>query len=212
VSRLSFYVGFISSLLCILVFADVGGDWTESGWKSFERLLAAPVFSCRSSFWDGPVELLTQLGSFNFLTVLITVCLLSRYFTRHDKITLLALGIGQGLVSSFLKAWYVRPRPGLEYHPLTTEPNYSFPSGHSMSSLCIYGFLAYLLIHKYPKLTAPILLGTTMLVGIIGLTRVYLAVHFPSDVLGGFTAGWPCLFLAIVVHSRWKTAATKSSD
>lgn len=182
------------------MFADIGGDWTDSSWDFLEKSLAAPIHSLRSPYWDNTMILLTQLGSFGFLAGLIVVCLASRHLDRYDKFALVLVGTGQGLLSSFLKSWFLRPRPGLDYSPLISESNFSFPSGHSMGSLCIYGFLAYLLIRKQPNLAGPVLLAVTSLVGLIGLTRIYLAVHFPADVVGGFAAGWPCLFVAMFVH------------
>lgn len=199
-SRAVFYSGFASSLVCLWVFADIGGDWTDSGWDFLEKSLAAPIHSLRSPYWDNTMILLTQLGGFRFLALLTIVCLASRHLERRDKIALMLVAIGQGLLSNFLKSWFVRPRPGLDYSPLMSEPNFSFPSGHSMGSLCIYGFLAYLLIRRQPSLAGPVLLLASLLIGLIGLTRIYLAVHFPADVVGGFAAGWPCLFVAMLVH------------
>ena len=196
----------------LLLFIDIGSDWTDSGWEFLERSLAAPIHSLRSPYWDNAMVLLTQLGSFGFLAGLTVVCLASRHLGRGDKIALVLVGTGQGLLGSFLKSWFLRPRPGLDFHPLVNEPNFSFPSGHSMGSLCVYGFLAYLLIRKQPRLTAPIVLGASLLIFLVGLTRVYLSAHFPADVLGGFAAGWPCLFLAMLIHNRTAPAGPKLAE
>jgi membrane-associated phospholipid phosphatase len=211
-TRAMFYSGFAISLLCLLLLVDIGSDWTDSNWDFLERSLAAPVHSLRGPYLDNAMVLLTKLGGTKFLATIVVLSLLSQHLCKRDKCAFVILATGQGLFSNFLKSWFLRPRPGLDYSPLMSEPNFSFPSGHSMGSLCIYGFLAYLLIRKQPHLTGPVLLAATLLVGLVGLTRIYIAVHFPADVVGGFAAGWPCLFVAMLIHHRTAPAGPKLAE
>lgn len=178
----------------------------QDGWAELELWLAQPILRWRST----PVTLvargLTSLGSFAVLTMLVIVCLVQPHarLGGRDKAVLLALSLGQGALNSLLKSWFGRPRPGLDYSPLVEERYYSFPSGHSMSSLCIYGFLCYLWVRRRPSRALPTVAWTAALVIAIGISRVYLSAHYPGDVLGGFAAGLPCLFLAMVVHAGLK--------
>jgi undecaprenyl-diphosphatase len=83
-----------------------------------------------------------------------------------------------------------RTRPTWDV-PLLTARGWSFPSGHAMGSLVAYGMLAYLLVRD-PKGRPPrmaIVAGAVTLVLLIGLSRMYLGVHYFSDVVGGYAAG-----------------------
>jgi membrane-associated phospholipid phosphatase len=99
--------------------------------------------------------------------------------------------IGCGLLDGALKLAIRRPRPELAMTFLSKQ-SWSFPSGHSMASLVTYGMIAYLVIvaakgHKPVQLAAA--LCSVLLILSIGFSRLYLTVHYFSDVIGGFTAG-----------------------
>ena len=123
--------------------------------------------------------------------------------------------VGGSVLNGTLKRLIHRPRPAgaavLGYH------SWSFPSGHAMGSLIGYGMLAYVLITVVPELRSrrvAIVVSTAALVLAIGLSRLYLGVHYFSDVIGGFGAG--VLWLAacvsgIEVARRWQAAHEKFS-
>ena len=131
------------------------------------------------------VKMVTWFGSATCL-ILLTVILF--IFVKNKKACLL---IGTNLViitilNQTLKTLLQRPRPtGFR---IINETGYSFPSGHSMISMAFYGFLIYLIYknakNKYLKLTLIIILF--ILIISIGLSRIYLGVHYTSDVLAGF--------------------------
>ena len=98
--------------------------------------------------------------------------------------------IGGGALDWALKTMFHRARPVFP-DAVVHVMGYSFPSGHAMGSLIGFGMLAYLLIHELRRSGADVLVAT--LAGIlalaVGLSRLYLGVHYPSDVLAGFAAG-----------------------
>ena len=116
------------------------------------------------------------------------------YKKRYGVYLFLSTGIG-ALLNVILKEWFQRERP--DFYTLITQGGYSFPSGHSMSSFIFYTSLAVVLakISKKKSVDCVIAILFTFLVCAIGISRIYLGVHYPSDVLAGFAAGgfWVCL-------------------
>ena len=86
-----------------------------------------------------------------------------------------------------LKTIFHRARPtyASEFH----MTSWSFPSGHAMDSLIVYGLFAYWLAEAKPAARRPIFAGAAVLVGAIGFARIYLGVHYLSDVIAGYSAG-----------------------
>ena len=128
---------------------------------------------------------ITQFGGVVILVSFATILLLA---IKDKKIGCLIwgnLGIAT-LLNQILKHIVQRPRP-MEYR-IIDESGYSFPSGHSMVSAAFYGFLIYLIYrnvkNKYVKWFS--ILGLSMLVILIGISRIYLGVHYTSDVIAGF--------------------------
>jgi membrane-associated phospholipid phosphatase len=98
--------------------------------------------------------------------------------------------VGSAVLNRLLKGLFVRPRPFFE-HPLLIETSYSFPSGHAMDSFAVYGMLAYFVVvalRSWRARTA-VVFGAALLVLLIGLSRMYLGVHYFSDVVAGYAAG-----------------------
>ena len=100
------------------------------------------------------------------------------------------------------KAMFMRTRPvGIS---LVDETGYSYTSGHSMVSFAFYGFILYLLLKKYnTKINKYVLIiGFSLLIVLIGFSRIYLGVHYLSDVIGGFLLSSIYLTLFIDVINK----------
>lgn len=138
-----------------------------------------------SDFTIPIAKFITNLGGAIFLIILTIILLIS---IKNKKI---GLSIFSNLaiitiLNQLLKRILQRPRP-TEYR-IIEETGYSFPSGHSMISMAFYGYLIYL-IYKYVenKYVKWILISLlSVLICLIGVSRIYLGVHYTSDVLGGF--------------------------
>lgn len=147
-------------------------------------------------------EKLTWLGSLSVLALfgVVAVAVLV-YAGRRDGAVLLtvtmvgALVLENGLKFSFQR---VRPLPFFGSEPLT----YSFPSGHALFSLCFYGGLVIAAARSMRSgaIKIGIWLATVFLVLVIGGTRIYLGVHYPSDVLGGYLVA--IAWIAIVLSAE----------
>ncbi|HSM83921.1 MAG TPA: phosphatase PAP2 family protein [Nodosilinea sp.] len=97
--------------------------------------------------------------------------------------------MGGVVLSTGLKLLFGKPRPEL-WSQLITESTYSFPSGHALGSMVLYGFLAYLLAQHFTRQRWLVYGLATVLIGAIGLSRLYLGVHWPTDVLAGYGIGY----------------------
>ncbi|RSK36194.1 phosphatase PAP2 family protein [Hymenobacter metallilatus] len=157
------------------------------------------------------VEAVTFFASRNFITA--AACLLINWFLlmrRHRWYSLLVPVVALGSISLnlVLKQLYQRPRPLL---PLTSASGLSFPSGHAMISASFYGLLIYLVwTHvSRPGWRYGLAAALGGLIVLIGLTRVYLRVHYATDVLAGFAAGIGWVVVAIPLLKRLEIQARK---
>lgn len=139
---------------------------------------------------------LTILGNTTTFVFVLLVAVLYLYFVKKWRVEGLFLALS-GTVSGLLivatKGLYARVRPAIEH--LVVAQGFSFPSGHSAGSMMIYGFM--LIIAHQRLISKPMRLLVEgfflALIFLIGLSRIYLGVHYPTDVLAGFLLGFACL-------------------
>lgn len=145
------------------------------------------------------LKAITELGGVAF-TVLAGVlifmfCKKNRWFITIDL-------VGVTLVNQVIKHIIRRPRPNVLR--LVEESGYSFPSGHSMVSMAFYGIIIYLVYknvsNKYLKWILIILLS--LLILSIGFSRIYVGVHYFTDVAGGFLLGLAYLIIYINIYNK----------
>jgi undecaprenyl-diphosphatase len=141
------------------------------------------------------------VGVLTFITVAVVVYLLARRKIRAALFV--AVAIGSGMALSFgLKAGFDRPRPDLVPHGSIVYTT-SFPSGHSMMAALVYLTLGALLARLQPQrwLKAYMLFLAVFVTIVVGISRIYLGVHWPTDVLAGWVAGgtWAAACWAIAL-------------
>jgi undecaprenyl-diphosphatase len=147
------------------------------------------------------MKIITNFGG---ATCLITITILLLIIVKNKKIGLLTLTnlVTISILNQILKSILRRPRP-TEFR-LINETGYSFPSGHSMVSMAFYGFLIYLIYknikNKYLKTILIIILS--LLIIAIGISRIYLGVHYVSDIIGGFLISISYLILYIKLINK----------
>lgn len=138
-----------------------------------------------SDFVTPIAKFITNFGGVIFLSVA-TILLLVLIKNKKIGLSILTNVVIITILNQILKRILQRPRP-TEFR-IVEETGYSFPSGHSMVSMAFYGYLIYLIYryikNKYIKWTLIIILS--ILICLIGISRIYLGVHYTSDVLGGF--------------------------
>jgi membrane-associated phospholipid phosphatase len=163
-------------------------------------------------------HVITTLGNFVTLlaVTLLAVAILWRRHRQTDALFVALAFLGAQVLSTGMKLGFRRERPFFP-DPLATESTFSFPSGHSLVSLAVYGSIALLLARRVrsPGWRALLFAGTALLVLAIGFSRLYLGVHFLSDVLAGYAAGaaWlALLYAALELRNRYTSrylASTK---
>ncbi len=136
----------------------------------------------------------TALGAGLVVWMVIAVASVFLWVNRHHYSVYLlwAATLGAGLINSTLKISFDRPRPQLFEWRIPHAGLASFPSGHAMTAMVVYATLAYLIARLEPsRLLRRLTLGVTaVVVLLIGLSRMYLGVHYPTDVLAGYIAGF----------------------
>jgi undecaprenyl-diphosphatase len=169
------------------------------------------------SFEAGPLTNIMELFSFIGDTVpVIVITLGSTFFLyrvlhhRRELTLLISSMVGSTLLNIVLKLIFQRARP--EINQIVFEEGFSFPSGHSMAAFSLYGTLTFLLWrHMRTKKSRGLLLAVnSLMILMIGLSRIYLGVHYPSDVIGAYAASGFWLFTVIwfyqwVQEKRFKT-------
>lgn len=138
---------------------------------------------------------MTHMGEAPVLIALFLILLILKY---QLGIRCILFTAGNSILNQILKQIFVRSRP--EIMQLIVIDGYSFPSGHSMAAMCVYGYLIYTVYHSSIQKDVKILLCIllSMIIVLVGISRIYLGVHYASDVLGGFLIS--IIYLLIVVH------------
>jgi undecaprenyl-diphosphatase len=194
-------VGLVLSLVAFSGFSTLAEEVTEQDpLVYFDQVLATTlhrnVTPIEIQFFKIVTSLAGRIGSIVIGVGVGLVLLALR--RRLLLISWVVAVLGNSLLNAVLKAVFQRMRPEFA-DPILTAPNYSFPSGHAMGSVVMYGMLTYLLfILLKGRLKRSIVVVAVTLILVIGLSRLYLGVHYFSDVLAGFMVGFGWLAIVIV--------------
>ncbi len=196
------------SAVLLNYFLDLTQQLEKGQLKSLDERVTDWMFAFRSDEMTSYVKFITDFGDAMAYVILIPLVGFLLYLRGH-RWSLTIQGIIVLISTSLLNIWIKnlisRPRP-LEDMRLVEAYSYSFPSGHSMSAIAFYGFLIYLSykLVRNPWLKVFLILLNSILILSIGLSRVYLGVHYPSDVLAGFAAGLFWLLICIALFRAVK--------
>lgn len=132
-----------------------------------------------------------------FISIIILVILYKVFHQRIELILFIIVLIGSTTFNVLLKNFFQRDRPNL--FRMIIEDGYSFPSGHTMAALSLYGIVSFLVWRHIPKQSGRIILiciSAIFILG-IGISRIYLGAHYPSDVLGAYLISGSWLMFTI---------------
>jgi len=198
-----------------LAFLQIADEMAEGEMEAFDRTIllmfrdpADPDTVIGPAWMHEMVRDITALGSFSLLGLLVLGVCAYLYLARMRSAALFVLVsvLGGTLLSTVLKMGYNRPRPDLT--TMSEQFTASFPSGHAMLSAVTFLTLGALLARFAPTRRLQILSlgGALVLTLLVGLSRLYMGVHYPSDILAGWCLGsaWAllCSSIAIVLQRR----------
>lgn len=207
---LNIAAGFAILLAAAAVFAEIAEQLGTGGAMALAD--AALTASIRVHVAAGTLQVfavLTHLGDPLVLTLLGMA--VAAWLWRRGQRSLalgwvLALG-GNALLNPMLKRIFERVRPAHD-HGLVAALGWSFPSGHTSGATVAYGMLAYVMLRSLPPVWhLPAVLSATALVFTVGCSRVFLQVHFASDVVAGFASGTAWLMVCVLgvgSSQRWR--------
>ena len=178
-------------LLFILVTVLVCNGLT----KNIDNSVYNFIISFRCNFLDNYFRLITKLGNVTYVIIVLGICVL---FIRNRNVVYLCFSMYLSVIFNYIiKHIIKRDRPNVLR--LISQGGYSYPSGHTMISICCYGYLFYY-VYKYVKnkyLRISLLVLLSLIIIRIPISRIYLGVHYFSDIFGGLLLGGVILFIVI---------------
>lgn len=213
-------VGFFVGLACAALFSAMASAVQTGLTQTFDVAVLQWLEAIRTPLLDEIMLELTALGGGSVLVMIVLIASLFLWITDHKwSVYLLIVSVvGGQILNQLLKLEFHRARPTevvLGQHVASL----SFPSGHAMTSIIAYGAIAYLVgrLGPTPTLRRMVWGVAVVLVCAIGLSRMYLGVHYPSDVIAGFLCGaaWLAFVasaLAAVEYFSHRRPATKVEE
>lgn len=185
-----FFIGSLALLLFTLESVTIAQDIHRVG--NFDYFLAHAIQSRISPITTALMSAATQLAS-PLMIVLLTLLVIIALVIGHYHVTGLWFGVtlafSTGLLNPLLKQLIGRPRP--VFNRLISESGYSFPSGHAIAATVFYGMIAMMASIYLHKTYQKVLIGLAVICTILLImySRIYLGVHYPTDVIGGGLLG-----------------------
>ncbi len=201
---LELVIGLAVSSAMIVLLIKLRNEIFESELLAFDKNVSFFLYSLRTPFLTQIMIFFSFLGE-QFTVLITAIGTIFLLFKRHKREAFLFLfTIMTGvMLNILLKEVIGRPRP--IFDPLLLLTDYSFPSGHAMNSFVFYALLAHFTHHfsfsrKYTNRAVIIALA---IVFFIGISRIYLGVHYPTDIIGGYIAGLGWLVCVLLIEKTF---------
>ena len=189
------------TFVAVFLYADIVTDFESWVYSESVEHMSPVITAC--------MKIITHLGDSITVIILCLVLFTIPYLRKNYALPIsISVTLATG-INALLKHVFIRPRPDILR--LVSETGYSFPSGHSMISMALYGAFALLAWKNMSSIKSKII--TTMvclaLIAMIGFSRIYLGVHYITDVIGGWCLG---LAIALGVVFGYDKITTKNED
>lgn len=193
--------GLFWNIFSLYLFAHLTKNVLQKEIISYDQFIATFIYSLRSPLLTKIMFFFTNLGNtfpVIFLAILIILFLIIKNHRQEAFLFCLALILGD-LLTILLKIVFEQPRPQIS--PLLHLKDNTYPSGHAMNNLVLYGLLAFFVFRftRNKKLSFLAIIIAVLMIGLIGFSRIYLGVHYPSDVLAGYLAGFWLLVTILII-------------
>jgi undecaprenyl-diphosphatase len=205
----------------IWVFVQIAGEVREGETQAFDVAVLRYLETHHSPFLDKAMIEITFLGTGTIVLMIVFVSGMFLWLTKHKHSALLLMVATAGaiLLNGLLKAGFDRPRPQVfEWGQHTVSS--SFPSGHAMSAATVYMTVAYLAARLQRRHISRVLtlIAAVIVVMLIAISRLYLGVHYPTDVAAGVLIGiaWAALCMAMLeatlLYGRRRSARMRAAE
>jgi membrane-associated phospholipid phosphatase len=201
-----------SAALLVCMFAGLALLIGRHRLAAFDRRAADAIQSLGSHTATTVMKAFTTAGSglsVTMIALLIVLGLLAIGY-RRELIFFAGVIAGSSLLNLLLKQIFHRARPDI--HRIVAAAGYSFPSGHSMGAFTLYGLSVYFLWKHLPRAWMRVIVAAigSIMILMIGISRIYLGVHYPSDVIGGYliSGAWLAASIGWYEHAleeRWRS-------
>lgn len=195
-------MAFVSCLILASIFGYVAHSITNGNVERFDDAIIQPVQGVETPWLTEVMKVFTFIGSTNIVLAIsiITIGILL-YFRQGAQTILFTVAIGgTALLNLSLKLFFQRDRP--DFNRLIEISGYSFPSGHTMMATSLYVILAIILWRNTQRLwRVVVVVGMLFMIFMICISRIYLGVHYPSDIVGGVTASSFWIIIVTTIYT-----------
>lgn len=193
-------VGIISCLLIIYIVAQISDEVLDREAFIFDKEILLWIHSFANPTLDRIMQIITRCNDPDVVSIVAAIALILLVWKRcYPEAKIFVIDCAGGVILSYgLKSVFGKTRPDL-WESAIEEVSFSYPSGHALGSTVLYGFLAYLVATRYPQFAWLIYLAAVFLIGAIGSSRLYLGVHWPTDIIGGYGIGFLWLTFCITM-------------
>ncbi|MED4205141.1 phosphatase PAP2 family protein [Neobacillus mesonae] len=205
--RMYLIIAFVISVICVAGFAFISTLISDQQIIGFDRTIISVVQGMESPGLTTVMKIFTFIGSTKFVIILSVFLIFFLYKVLKHRLELILFVMaiaGTAIINVLLKHFFHRVRP--DFHRLIEVSGYSFPSGHAMSAFTVYVMISFLLWRHITNRAGRsiLILFSILMILAIGISRIYLGVHYPSDIVGGYLASSVWVSMAIFFFQYYK--------
>jgi undecaprenyl-diphosphatase len=198
----------------LIAFAVLAFFARANAYFAWDRALALWLQSWRTPVLDALMYAVSYIGYswYPYALAAVTALIFFAARRRSEAFALFLSTAGSGILNRTIKMLIARPRPAApDVNIFREHGGQSFPSGHVTFYVCYFGFLffvAYALLPERSLARRVALACCVLMIALVGLSRVYLGAHWPSDTIGAYFLGGLWLAFSLYMYRRWKERST----